>query len=123
MNKTHILTLLVFPLSLISCGQNNISNDELIHQAYLNVIEATEDEIRPLINLNPSEDKVIWNSSKDKVLLFTLHRFPSSYPEKVEITFSWDESWVCSVKELAFGQKQIKIILSILYLEQNNFLE
>ena len=41
-----------------------------------------------------------WNGTKDKVLLFTLHRYPNSYPDGETITFTWDESWLCSVKEL-----------------------
>lgn len=108
MNKTRLLSFLSLPFLLISCRGNNISNDELIHQAYLNVIEASKDEIRPLINLNVKEDKVDWNISKDRVLLFTFHRFPTSYPEKEEITFTWDESWVCSVKEYSLWAKANK---------------
>lgn len=99
MNKAHLLPLLTLPFLLLSCAKQTLTNEELLHQAYLNVIEATKDKLRPLINLVEGEDKVDWNQSKDKVLLFTFHRFPSSYPEKEEITFTWDESWVCSVKE------------------------
>ena len=108
MKKSHLLSILFIPALLISCKQNYVSNEELIHQAFLNVIEASEDELRPLLNLNEKEDKVIWNDNKDKVLLFTFHRFPSSYPEKEEITFTWDESWVCSVKEYSLWAKANK---------------
>lgn len=108
MNKTNLLSLLVLPVLLISCSQNALSNEELLHNAYLDVIEATEDKLRPLVNLNVNEDKVYWNETKDKVLLFTLHRFPASYIEKEEITFTWDESWVCSVKEYSLWAKKNK---------------
>lgn len=108
MNKSHTLFLLSFPLLLVSCGQSNLSNAELIHRAYLDVIEATKDKIRPLVNLNKEDEKIIWNENKDKVLLFTLHRFPASYPEKEEITFTWGESWVCSVKEYSLWAKANK---------------
>lgn len=106
MNKSHVLFLLSSSLLLVSCGQNNLTNAELIHIAYLDSIEATKDKIRPLLNLNKEDNKTYWN--EDKVLLFTLHRFPTSYPEKQEITFTWGESWVCSVKEYSLWAKANK---------------
>ena len=94
--------------SLLACAGTTLSNDELYHQAYLNVIEATSDKIRPLVCLDHDDGNVTWNEAGDKVLLFTLHHYPSSYPDGKEITFSWGESWLCSVKEYASWAKQNK---------------
>ena len=96
--------LFVLPLLtsiLISCSNNthSLSLKERLHNAYLDVIEAKEENIRPLICLTQEETKVDWNESRNKVLLFTFHRFPSSYPDGEEVTFTWNESWLCSVKE------------------------
>ena len=97
----RIIILSFLPLFLMGCNKQEkaLTNVELLRNAYLDVIEATEEKIRPLVNLTKDEQKVTWNETKDKVLLFTFHRYPSSYPEKEEVTFSWGESWLCSVKE------------------------
>ena len=95
------------PLSLVvilltGCANNNPAPKTLkerLHDAYLDVIEEDENDLRSLVNLTKEDNRVTWNASNDKVLLFTLHRYPSSYPEGEEITFSWGESWLCSVKE------------------------
>ena len=83
-----------------------ISLKERLHNAYLDVLEEDETDLRPLVNLNKDDEKTIWKD--DRVLLFTLHRYPSSYPEGEEITFSWGESWLCSVKEYANWYKDNK---------------
>ena len=97
----RIIILSFLPLLLMGCNKQEkvLTNAELLRNAYLDVIEATEEKIRPLANLTEDEQKVTWNEAKDKVLLFTFHRYPSSYPENEEVTFSWGESWLCSVKE------------------------
>ena len=94
-----LLTLSVISLFLISCSNPSITLEERLHNAYLDVIEAKEDNIRHLVTLTKDDENVYWNEAKDKVLLFTLHRYPDSYPDGQEVTFSWGESWVCSVKE------------------------
>ena len=92
--------ILVVPAILGGCAkQVELTNDELIRNAYLDVIEATEEKIRPLVNLTKDDKNITWNETGDKVLLFTFHRYPDSYPEGQEITFTWNESWLCSVKE------------------------
>ena len=101
--KTHtiksLLTVSVISLFLISCSNPSITLEERLHYAYLDVIEAKEDNIRPLVTLTKDDENVYWNEAKDKVLLFTFHRYPDSYPDGQEVTFSWGESWLCSVKE------------------------
>ena len=111
------LTLIIFPLLIVSCSktqetfsQEPPSNEDIeikeevslkdrLHNAYLDVIEAKEENIRSLLCLDENDDNFYWNETKDKVLLFTFHRYPSSYPDGEEITFTWGESWVCSLKE------------------------
>ena len=89
-----ILSFAALPFFLFGCAKPSLSNDELLHNAYLDAIEATEEKIRPLVNLTLEEENITWNAVKDRVLLFTLHRFPSSYPEGEDIVFTWDESWL-----------------------------
>ena len=101
MNK-KVLIVLAFPLFLTGCLKTEgveLTNAELLRNAYLDVVEATEEKLRPLVNLTQDEEKVDWNEAKDKVLLFTFHRFPTSYPDGEDVTFSWGESWLCSLKE------------------------
>ena len=92
----------------MSCSNESptLTNEQLLHNAYLDSIEATSEKIRPLVCLNKNDVRTIWK--EDKVLLFTLHRFPTSYPEGEQVTFSWGESWLCSVKEYANWYKSNK---------------
>ena len=74
--------LFVFPILSIfifSCSKATLplSLKERLHNAYLDVIEEDENDLRDLVCLNHEDNRVVWNSSNDKVLLFTLHRFPS----------------------------------------------
>ena len=96
----RIIALALIPLFVVGCSKEpELSNQELLRKAYLDVIEATEEKIRPLVTLTKADEKVTWNQSQDRVLLFTFHRYPDSYPENEEVTFTWGESWLCSVKE------------------------
>ena len=96
----RLLTVGALPLLLLGCSKGaELTNEQRLHNAYLDVIEATDEKIRPLVNLTADDPNVTWNDGKDKVLLFTFHRFPSSYPDGETITFTWGESWLCSFKE------------------------
>ena len=100
MNLTRqLIKISILGTLLISCSNNKVIDlKERLHNAYLDVIEAKEENIRPLVSLTKNEENLYW-SEDNKVLLFTFHRFPSSYPDGEEITFTWGESWLCSVKE------------------------
>ena len=100
MNLTRqLIKMSILSTLLISCSNNNVIDlKEKLHNAYLDVIEAKEENIRPLVSLTKNEENLYW-SEDNKVLLFTFHRFPSSYPDGEEITFTWGESWLCSIKE------------------------
>ena len=96
----RIITLTLIPLFVVSCSKEpEVTNQELLRNAYLDCIEVTQEKIRPLVTLTKTDEKITWNQNQDKVLLFTFHRYPTSYPENEEVTFSWGESWLCSVKE------------------------
>ena len=95
----QLIKISILSTLLISCSNNKVIDlKERLHNAYLDVIEATEEDIRPLVSLTKDEENLYW-SDDNKVLLFTFHRFPSSYPDGEEITFTWGESWLCSFKE------------------------
>ena len=96
-NKTIVPLISVF---LVACNQTTpLTLKERLRNAYLDVIEAKQENIRDLVNLTKEDKNVIWNQEKTKVLLFTFHRYPDSYKDGEEVTFSWGESWLCSFKE------------------------
>ena len=71
LNK-RLLSLLVIPTLLGACSkQVELSNAELLCNAYLDCIEATNEKIRPLVNLTKDDKNITWNETGDKVLLFT----------------------------------------------------
>ena len=100
MKSSSQIFISLLSVFLISCSSSTpLTLKERLHNAYLDVIETKEENIRPLVCLTQDDQKVIWNEAKDRVLLFTFHRFPTSYPDGKEVTFTWGESWLCSVKE------------------------
>ena len=98
--KIYVLPLISLFVFSCSKGASPLSLEERLHNAYLDVIEEDENDLRDIVCLNQSDNRVTWNSDNSKVLLFTFHRFPTSYPDGEDITFTWGESWLCSVKEL-----------------------
>ena len=101
MINKKVLILPLISVFLVSCSNKTpLTLEERLHEAYLDVIEEDENDLRPLVNLTKEEKNIEWNKEGDRVLLFTFHRFPTSYPDGEEITFTWGESWLCSVKEL-----------------------
>lgn len=117
MRKQSAIALFALPLFMLtSCSSNTASSSEgkrvdnatLYRFAFLDSIEANESKIRNLVCLDEKDGKVTWNSDKDAVLMFTFHRFPSSYPAGEEVTITWNESWLCSVKELGMWYKENK---------------
>ena len=111
MGLKKVSLLLLVPTLLLSCSKEELSNEARLRQAYLNSIEVTNEKIRPLVNLTKTDSGVLWNNSGDKVLLFTLHRYPDSYVEGTTLTIHWD-SWLCSVKEYANWYKNNKSNIS-----------
>ena len=99
-------TKTIFQLSLLSVFLFSCSSEvskslaERLHDAYLDVIETKQENLRDLVTLTEDDEKITWNQNKDKVLLFTFHRYPDSYEDGKQITFTWGESWLCSLKEL-----------------------
>ena len=106
-----LITLPFVALLVIGCGNTQVTPltiKERLHNAYLDVIEEDETDLRNLVSLTKEDQNVTWNSEGNRVLLFTFHRYPTSYPDGASVTFSWGESWVCSVKEYAKWYKDNK---------------
>lgn len=103
MKRVNRLIYVPFLSLLLSACNNStpISLKERLHNAYLDVIEEDESDLRPLVNLTNEESLITWNETNEKVLLFTFHRYPDSYIEGTSVTITWSESWLCSVKEYA----------------------
>ncbi|MBO6262190.1 MAG: hypothetical protein J6N95_06265 [Bacilli bacterium] len=100
LSKQKMIILSMISVIVVSCSNKKpLTLEERLHEAYLDVIEQDEKDIRPLVSITKEEKNIDWNDEGDRVLLFTFHRFPTSYPEGEEITFTWNESWLCSVKE------------------------
>ena len=97
-NRTDFFIVPTLATILFGCAQGTVSLEERLHNAYMDSIEAKEENIHPLVNLTKDDKKVKMND-KGEVLLFTLNRYPDSYPDGQEITITWGESWLCSVKE------------------------
>ncbi len=67
----------------------------LYHNAIVDAIQADEDEILPLYPID---------TSADKVLVCTWHKYPDSYPSGEEITIDFGDVWVFTADEVAqFG--------------------
>ena len=106
MKNKLIFSSLFIAILAVSCSSKSISLSDRLHNAFLDVVEEDENDLRNLVCLNKNDEKTIWKD--DKVLLFTLHRYPSSYPDGQQIEFTWGESWLCSVKEYELWYKQNK---------------
>ena len=109
MNKMKsIITISLLPMLLMGCSNVSLSLEQRLHDAFLDVIEEDENDLRTLVSLTHEDSLVTWNQDNEKVLLFTLHRFPSSYIEGEVCVITWKESWLCSVKEYAKWYKDNK---------------
>ena len=109
MNKMKsIITISLLPMLLMGCSNESLSLEQRLHDAFLDVIEEDENDLRTLVSLTHEDSLVTWNQDNEKVLLFTLHRFPSSYIEGEVCAITWKESWLCSVKEYAKWYKDNK---------------
>lgn len=96
LNKS-IIILPIISIFVMGCSNQDLTLEERLHNAYLDVIDAKQENIRNLVNLTKDDPNIDYKDGK--VLLFTFHRFPTSYIEGNEITISWGESWLCPVKE------------------------
>ena len=67
-NRSALFILPIFSILLVACkGAESLTLEERLHNAYLDSIEAKEENIRPLVNLTKEDKNVSWKD--DKALL------------------------------------------------------
>ncbi len=76
------------------------TEEERYMEAVMDSMVAEEEEILPLVSLEPGAPYATYNVSGE-VLLLTFHRFPDSYPDGADISLEWGDVWTFSGGELA----------------------
>ncbi len=83
------------------------SDEQLYQAAVVDSMEASEDEIHPLISLTKEDKKVTWDE-QGRVLLCTWHNYPDSYPKDQKVTINWGYVWTFTDKEIASYADELK---------------
>lgn len=77
------------------------SDEELYHDAVLDAMVATNDEILPVISLAPGEPYACYNADQTELLLFVYHDSLDEFPEGVTITVDENGLWSFAGGEMA----------------------
>ena len=107
MQKLISISSFILIFSLASCGAKPLTNEELYDNACKDAVFATEDKIKPIVEITKDSKDVKWNDN-GQVLMCSFHHYPSSYIEGTTTVTSWGESWLVSVKEFSNWYKQEK---------------
>ena len=107
MKKLISISSFILIFSLASCGAKPLTNEELYDNACKDAVFATEDKIKPIVEITKDNKDVKWNDN-GQVLMCSFHHYPSSYIEGTTTVTSWGESWLVSVKEFSNWYKQEK---------------
>lgn len=83
------------------------SPEELYEQAVEDAVFAEESEIQPLVALTKDDELVTWDD-EGRVLLYTWHNYPDSYPEGENVTIEWGPVWTFTDKEIATHAEELK---------------
>lgn len=83
------------------------SNMQLYQDAVVDSMEASEDEIYPLVSLTKDDKLVTWDE-QGRVLMCTWHNYPDSYPEDEKVTINWGYVWTFTDKEIATYASELK---------------
>lgn len=87
-------------VSLVCCASKPLTNDQLYENACKDAVFATQEKIKPIVDIIKGSPGVKWNDN-NQVLMCSFHHYPSSYPEGETVITSWGESWLVSVKEFS----------------------
>lgn len=91
-------------LALGAGGESAANAPQTIQELYAEAVKdaavAEEDEILPLVTLEPGAELVTWDESGKRVQLCTWHNYPDSYPEGEYVTIEWGEVWTFAPDEL-----------------------
>lgn len=72
----------------------------LYQQAMEDSVFAEESEILPLVTLSKEDKMTTWDE-QGRVLLYTWHNYPDSYPEGEKVELEWGQVWAFTDKEMA----------------------
>lgn len=74
--------------------------EELYAEAVRDAMTVESDEILPLVSLDKDEPHAVYDK-EGRVLLFTFHKYPDSYPDGKDVKTEWGEVWTFTGGELA----------------------
>ncbi len=88
-------------------SQDKLTDEDLFELAVKDSMTVEKGEILPLVSLTEGEEFATFNED-GKVLLFTFHKYPDSYPDGEKVTLEWGEVWTFTGGELADWYKDNK---------------
>lgn len=68
------------------------TTESLYDDAVRDAMTIEEDEILPLVSLEKGAPYAVYDD-EGRVLLFTYHRYPDSYPDGADVKLAWGEVW------------------------------
>ena len=78
------------------------SEDDLLilfDQAVEDAMIAEDGEILPVVSLDEGEPYAVYNE-EGRVLLYTFHKYPDSYPDGTDVKLEWGNVWTFTGGEL-----------------------
>lgn len=80
---------------------SNKSDEELYKDAVKDAMTVESEEILPVVSLAEGEPYAVYSEDKTRLLLFTYHKYPDSYPDGQEVTIDWGDVWTFTGGEMA----------------------
>jgi len=71
----------------------------LFDQAVEDAMIIDQDEILPVVSLDKGEPYAVYDQ-EGRVLLYTFHKYPDSYPDGTEVKLEWGNVWAFTGGEL-----------------------
>lgn len=90
-------------------GENNAPKtaEELYAEAVEDAMTVESDEVLPLVSLDEGAPYAVYDD-EGRVLMFTYHKYPDSYPNGADVKIEWGEVWTFTGGELADWYKENK---------------
>lgn len=92
---------LIYPGQVVKIPQKDLDYNALYIDAVKDAMIADELEIsNDLIAITSDNTYIKWDDKKEKVLVVSWTKYPSSYENKTEVVTSWGETWVTVAPQL-----------------------
>lgn len=101
--KYHLAKVSIALLILLSVSCTTAEKpetEELYRKAMEDSVFACEEEIRPLVTIDPSSDMTSWDENGEKVLMLSWHKDMENYEENTTVRVSGDPIWTFTDKEI-----------------------